>query len=39
MTESCLFVPVIDTMMIRIAPQKANLMKIETMISKRKGAG
>jgi len=39
MTESCLFLPVIDTMMIRIAPQKAKLMKIETMISKRKGAG
>jgi hypothetical protein len=36
MTKSCLFVPVIDIMMIRIAPQKAAFIKIETMISKGK---
>jgi len=36
MTKSCLFAPVIDIIMIRIGPQKAAFIKIETMISKRK---
>jgi hypothetical protein len=36
MTKSCLFVPVIDIMMIHIAPQQAAIAKIELMILKRK---
>jgi hypothetical protein len=36
MTKSYFFVLVIDIMMIRIAPQKAAFIKIETMISKGK---
>ena len=36
MTKSCLFVPVIDIMMIRNAPKQASIIKIELMILKRK---
>jgi hypothetical protein len=36
MTKSYLFVLVTGIMMARIAPQKAAIMKIETMISKGK---
>ena len=39
MTKSYLFVLVIDIMMIRITPQKATFIKIETMISKGKCGG
>ena len=39
MAKSCLFVPVIDTMMIRITAQKAAITKIEMMILKGKWGG
>jgi len=36
MTNSCLFLPIIDIMVICIAPQKAAFIKIETKISEGK---
>jgi hypothetical protein len=36
MTKTCLFLPIIDIMLIRNAPQKAAIIKVEMIISKGK---
>jgi len=36
MTKTCLILPVIDIMVIRNAPQKAAIIKVEMMTSKGK---